>query len=372
MAPETLDLNHFQEIFLKVTRERDHHRSMAVRLQSENNELQDHVDELVAQLLSVSRKSEKSQKKAKFNPSEHLKAVGPLKKDCDGTMPRKSACNNVNTGKERWVNSPSLDSPTGTSNKKSIYSQDSALYPFRRDPHPERQLTMSPERIEQCLAGTILPPTHDVPQPKIEVTRHFLSYIASTCACSTGRYRSIDPSGFVTMKHVLLGTTSAYFPISFGSPGLLLSCRKELFLNPNHVWSCFAPMPKISSKGMVYVGEYHVRLVDTMSLEEYHSQTNKAKTKNAAVMFDGVARKYRLKRYKQLHKVAVEVIEETFAAGKEKIHIFVLEYASYNTQFSRAIQARYNEWEAAQAHTKSGSPIEGDDAACMEEEREEE
>ncbi|KIJ66159.1 hypothetical protein HYDPIDRAFT_110345 [Hydnomerulius pinastri MD-312] len=225
----------------------------------------------------------------------------------------------------------------------SLYSTESLSYPFYRGRGDAKFLTLSAERIAGCLED-ISHISCDSPGSPVEVSRHFLSQITRPSAAGISKLMVTTPSGHCTMRRVLWGSESLYFPLNIGSPGLLLSGRKEI-IKGSYIWSCFAPVPVVSSKQMLYMGDYSLSYIDDLSPEEYNLQKPHAKKRAARLMFDPPRKEKGLKRsHWKVEDDAVNGMVDAFAVGQEKIHIIAMEFANYDVEFAEDIRARYTSW----------------------------
>ncbi|KIJ66160.1 hypothetical protein HYDPIDRAFT_110347 [Hydnomerulius pinastri MD-312] len=163
-----------------------------------------------------------------------------------------------------------------------------------------------------------------------------------------------DSYGGTIMRRMLLGGESIYFPIIYGSPGLMLSSCKELVSGPR-IWSCFAPTPDITSKEVVYMGEYKLRSVDTMSVEEYAAQRSEAKKRMMNVTFNSKKGKSRKAK------------KDAFTSGEEKVHVVLMEFVSYDTEFADYIRGQYRVYVPCQGKKTGGASHEGAGSESAEE-----
>lgn len=139
-------------------------------------------------------------------------------------------------------------------------------------------MTLPPQRVRKCLQH-VSRVTRAAPKTLVKVSRYFLAQKASTGPGVIARIHvslSSDCSK-TTSRRMIMGTDSAYFPISFGSPGLLLACFKDLLTADPKPWSCLAPVAKLKSCDVVYMGEYRLRCIGTMTPEECRNQRRKVR-----------------------------------------------------------------------------------------------
>ncbi|KAF9222348.1 hypothetical protein BS17DRAFT_783580 [Gyrodon lividus] len=397
-----IDANAFQETLRKVQKERDHYRSETARLRTENASLLNEVDTLKARLSDIDgekfiTEAVDAQCKASFN---HIQKKVELElEDIASTFAGESCCGSSGSPTDAQASSlfrnhKTADEPSGAtialdesgrnvsihSNEQSealesaamvdwassfspatsrsevfeepsdppdtvsMYSKESPSYPFYRG-NNGNFLTLSAERIAGCLENTQHISCHP-PCPPVGVSRHFLSQLIFASAGGMAKLQVPASYNRTTTRHLLLGSEYLYFPITSGSPGLVLSCRQEL-IKGTHNWSCFAPMPDITSKQVEYIGEYQLSYVGDLSPEEFNLQTPKAKTKVVRLMFDPPKKQRGVRRDKSDFKVEDKVLltmMDAFVTGQEKIRIIVMAFVGYDIDFAKYIQAKYASW----------------------------
>ncbi|KAH7883322.1 hypothetical protein F5I97DRAFT_225894 [Phlebopus sp. FC_14] len=347
MAPSISDISLFNDILCKVQRERDHCRSVAAQLRDKNDQLLKSIEHLMAQL-----SNEKSGADGQCYSEEEIGHVQNelSSPECHTTAIEEGQTSPGSEPGDRGQDDAPCDGGAST------YTKGSPTYPFYRSKAPKDLLVLSPERIYQCLATATRVPSFSPSQVAL-VSRQFLIYRGLESSGGVFRLQMTDSSGCVTVRRLLLGSESLYFPIQYGSPGLLLSAHQEP-LQGSAIWSCFAPMPQVASNTVLYVGDYRLRLGDTMSVEEYASQRTEAKRKVVRLMFPTKiypAQKTKGKKARgQVDTVQQErkKYKDALVTGQEKIGIMVMEFVSYDAHFAEAIQTLSDGWK--RSHRKYG------------------
>ncbi|KIJ11932.1 hypothetical protein PAXINDRAFT_171547 [Paxillus involutus ATCC 200175] len=391
-----IDLNGFQEILRKVQQERDHYRSETARLRTENASLLNDIDVLKARLSDregerVVQEAVDAQRKAcidyiknevgvedvarawsaegsidspphdepspsardsdhevvdEIDINEFIRSGHLVQWDEESTALESTAGIDWATGSySTTVPQPEWDEdPNVRPETISMYSEESPLYPFYRGKKGKDLLNLSAERIARCLEN-VYQMSCDSPCSPVEVSSHFLADVAFTTPLGTAKLQVPASPNRTTMRHLLLGSEYLYFPIKVGSPGLLLSCRKEV-MKGSHNWSCFASMRDAKkTKQMMYVGDYRLMHLGELSLEEYNLQPLGAKKRLAR---QGLIPSNKWKEYKKGPKVeqqaALQVMMDAFATGKEKVRIIAMEFVGYDLDFAEHVRAKWASW----------------------------
>ncbi|KAF9222349.1 hypothetical protein BS17DRAFT_881171 [Gyrodon lividus] len=340
-----IDLNVFQEALRKVQQERDYYRSEMAKLRTDYTSLLNENDMLKARLLDID--GEKVIQEAV--DAQREACVNCIKLSERKTEIEDAACH-ASSGDGSFDSPPSVrndpiccEEPNPRPDTLSMYSKESPLYPFYCGAKGKNLLTLSAERISRCLEN-LHHISCDSPRFPVEVSRHFLSQIAFESVGGTAKLRVPTSTNRTTMKHLLFGPEHLYFPIKFGSPGLLLSCRKE-FMNGSRTWSCFASMRDVKSKPMMYMGDYRLLHVGDLCPEEYNLQLPKAQNRVARVMMDLPNKKRSVQKDKSESKIerqmALQALMDALTTGQEKVRIIAMEFVGYDVDFAENIRARY-------------------------------
>ncbi|KAF9234833.1 hypothetical protein BU15DRAFT_78666 [Melanogaster broomeanus] len=391
--PSVIDVDSFQETLRKAQKERDHYRSETARLRTENATLLNELDVLKAQLSDIDgerviQDAVEAQRKACVNSIQtrtserQVGVTDPTSPSSwEGSLPTDARAHNifdelseatVNLDEAvrkisiRWDDdsedlesvprddvvsifdpavppSEGFQEPIIRPDILSRYTKTSPLQ-FYRGNGGKALLTLSAERIARCLENV----SHIScvsPRSSVEVSATFsLGRLLLKSHGASTKLQVPVSHNRTTMRHLLLGSQYLYFPIELGSPGLLLSCRKEL-MKGNRNWSCFAPTPNVNSSQMVYMGDYQLSYIGDLSPEEYNLQTTKVCQESSAHQkFDPPKKQKGVKREKGDFKVEEEALQnmmDAFATGREKIHIIGMTFEGYDLDFAEYVQAKY-------------------------------
>ncbi|KAH7883457.1 hypothetical protein F5I97DRAFT_1931015 [Phlebopus sp. FC_14] len=260
---------------------------------------------------------------------------------------------NLTTAGARGIQTNGYVQETGANNLASIANSTPDTvspevprsYKFY-DKIPAQCLVLPLQKIAAYLNEASACATPSPPSP-VHVSRTFISQ--NTCSHRGGVAKLRFPTRS-DCRYDLISSHSAYFPISFGSPGLFMSCFKELFgADPSsRLWTCLAWTPNLMSKEAVYVGEYRLRSVGVMSVEDYQDQKEQAKAQVASLLASCQNPKKGEKKTKSFFEDACKASAEAFAKGEEKINVFLMECVEYDAQFASSLRDRFESWTTGQ------------------------
>ncbi|KAF9238676.1 hypothetical protein BU15DRAFT_62407 [Melanogaster broomeanus] len=204
--------------------------------------------------------------------------------------------------------------------------------------------TLSIERTEEYLRNvsfSFLPP----PRPSVIVSRHFLAQNAVSNRGGVARLKYTLKTGSSSTRHIITGREAPYFPVKFGSPGLFLSCDRELLEDGSRMWSCFAQK---SRKLVRYIGEYRLRCIDEMTPAEFKAQKIKAQKRHAKLLNSRkLSKKDRLARLPSRPPLRI-----LYGLMLTKISIFLMKYVEYDDEFAHSLRATSDRWGIAEGEEK--------------------